>query len=30
VRHVERYWCPTFTSDDLVGGKPFRFAEDKR
>ncbi|MDP7308615.1 MAG: hypothetical protein QF405_13335 [Roseibacillus sp.] len=30
VKHVERYWCPTFTSDDLVGGKSFRFAEDKR
>ena len=30
IEHVERYWCPTFTSDDLVGGKPFRFAEDKR
>jgi nicotinamidase-related amidase len=30
VKHVEHYWCPTFTSDDLVGGKPFRFAGDKR
>jgi hypothetical protein len=30
IEHVERYWCPTFTSDDLVGGQPFRFAEDKR
>lgn len=30
VGHVEKYWCPTFTSADLVGGKPFRFAEDKR
>jgi nicotinamidase-related amidase len=30
VEHVEKYWCPTITSMDLVGGKPFRFAEDKR
>lgn len=25
VAHVERYWCPTVRSDDLVGGMPFRF-----
>lgn len=30
VEHVEKYWCPTITSVDLVGGKAFRFAEDKR
>lgn len=30
VGHVERYWCPTFTSADLVGGSPFRFKEDRR
>ncbi len=30
VAHVERYWCPSLTSDQLVGGKPFRFAEDRR
>ena len=30
VQHVERYWCPSFTSNDLVGGKPFKFVEDKR
>ena len=30
VAHVERYWCPTFTSADLTGKKPFRFAADKR
>ena len=30
VKHVERYWCPTFTSDAIVGGKPFRFAGDRR
>jgi len=25
VAHIERYWCPTVTSDQLVGGMPFRF-----
>ncbi|HEV7405577.1 MAG TPA: protein-signal peptide and transmembrane prediction [Chthoniobacteraceae bacterium] len=30
VAHVERYWCPSFTSDVLTGGKPFRFREDTR
>lgn len=29
VRHVERYWCPTISSDALLGGSPFRFAGDK-
>jgi nicotinamidase-related amidase len=28
VAHVERCWCPTVTSDQLVGGEPFRFAAD--
>jgi len=30
IAHVEKNWCPTITSTDLVEGKPFRFAEDKR
>ena len=30
VEHVEKYWCPTVTSSDLLGGPAFRFAEDKR
>ncbi|MDF1712700.1 MAG: isochorismatase family protein [Akkermansiaceae bacterium] len=30
INHVEKYWCPSFTSADLVGGKPFRFKADKR
>jgi nicotinamidase-related amidase len=30
IAHVERYWCPSFTSDAITGGKPFRFAEDRR
>jgi nicotinamidase-related amidase len=28
VAHVERRWCPTVTSDQLVGGVPFRFRGD--
>ena len=27
VAHVERRWCPTVTSDQLVGGARFRFRE---
>lgn len=30
VGHVEKYWCPSFTSDAIRGGKPFKFAGDKR
>jgi nicotinamidase-related amidase len=30
VAHVEKNWCPTIASTDFVGGKPFRFAEDRR
>lgn len=30
VEHVEKYWCPSITSVDLVGGQPFRFQEDRR
>jgi nicotinamidase-related amidase len=26
--HIEKYWCPTLTSDQVLGGKPFRFAGD--
>jgi nicotinamidase-related amidase len=25
VEHIERYVCPTITSDQLLGGEPFRF-----
>jgi nicotinamidase-related amidase len=25
VAHIERRWCPTVTSNELVGGVPFRF-----
>lgn len=30
VSHVERFWCPTFTSTDVTGQPAFRFAEDPR
>ncbi|HZT82994.1 MAG TPA: protein-signal peptide and transmembrane prediction, partial [Gemmataceae bacterium] len=30
VEHIEKHWCPTCTSADLLGGKEFRFKEDKR
>ena len=30
VEHVEKCVCPTITSDQVLGGKPFRFEGDKR
>lgn len=30
VSHIEKYVCPTVTSDQLLGGKPFRFQDDRR
>lgn len=30
VNHIERLVCPTFTSDDILGGHEFRFAGDLR
>lgn len=30
VAHIERYWCPSVTSADLLGGEPFRFRADVR
>jgi nicotinamidase-related amidase len=29
IAHIERQWCPTVTSDQLVGGTPFRFEDDR-
>lgn len=29
IEHIERFWCPTITSDQIVGGEPFRFIEDE-
>jgi nicotinamidase-related amidase len=28
VQHIERYWCPSITSADFIGGEPFRFSGD--
>jgi len=28
--HIEKYWCPSITSDQVLGGAAFRFAADKR
>lgn len=28
--HIEKYWCPTMTSDQIIGGQPFRFATDAK
>jgi len=30
IEHIEKYWCPTVTSSDLVAGPPLRFQDDKR
>jgi len=30
VEHVEKHWCPTITSNQIAGGRAFRFSEDKR
>jgi nicotinamidase-related amidase/type 1 glutamine amidotransferase len=30
VEHIEKYVCPTITSDQLLGGPPFRFRDDRR
>lgn len=30
IQHIERYVCQTTTSDQFLGGKPFRFAKDSR
>jgi nicotinamidase-related amidase len=28
--HIEKYWCGTITSDQILGGKSFRFADDTK
>jgi nicotinamidase-related amidase len=30
VEHIEKFWCPTISSNQILGGKEFRFKEDKR
>ena len=27
IEHIERWWCPTTTSDRIIGGEPFRFRD---
>ena len=29
VEHIGKFWCPTITSVDFVGGEPIRFKNDK-
>ena len=29
IEHIEKYWCPTVTSADFVGGKPLKFKNAK-
>ncbi|HSA03300.1 MAG TPA: protein-signal peptide and transmembrane prediction [Candidatus Paceibacterota bacterium] len=30
IGHIEQYWCSTVTSDQIIGGKPYRFPKDVR
>lgn len=30
IEHIEKYWCPTITSDQIIGGPVFRFRGDNR
>ena len=30
IEHIEKHWCPTILSTDLIGGSEFRFAKDDR
>ncbi len=30
VEHIEKWVCPTITSNQILGGKPFRFKKDTR
>ena len=30
IEHIEKYWCPTITSRDLVGGAACSFGQDRR
>ncbi len=30
IQHIEKFVCPTITSDQLLGGQPFRFKGDVR
>ena len=28
IQHIETYWCPSITSDQIVGGAPFAFDDE--
>jgi type 1 glutamine amidotransferase len=30
VEHIEKFWCPSIASSDLLGGAPFQFKGDKK
>ena len=30
IEHVEKYWCPSFSSADITGKPAFRFKEENR
>jgi nicotinamidase-related amidase len=30
IEHIEKYWCPSFTSSDISSQPPFRFKDDSR
>ncbi len=30
IEHIERHWCPTFSSKDILGGRTFQFTDQKR
>jgi Zn-dependent M28 family amino/carboxypeptidase/nicotinamidase-related amidase len=30
IEHIEKFVCPTISSDQILGGKPFRFKNDDR
>jgi len=30
IEHIEKHWCPTITSAEMLGGRAFRFSADTR
>jgi type 1 glutamine amidotransferase len=30
IEHIEKFVCPTITSDQMIGGRPIRFSKDQR
>jgi len=29
IWHIEKYWCPSITSNQIIGGRPFQFAAER-